>query len=104
MSTLVRKFRDERGVQWDVWSVRPQNVERRFEKPPTPPGGVERRRRVETRVSIGREMAAGWLAFSSHGERRRLAPIPEGWQQLSDDQLAHLCDNAKPVEGSPFLR
>lgn len=77
--------------------MRPKNVERRFETPGRPPRGVERRKRAELRVNLGRHMAHGWLAFWSGIERRRLAPIPLDWQDLAEDQLAQLCDRALPV-------
>jgi hypothetical protein len=35
------------------------------------------------------------LAFeSAHGEKRRLAPIPEDWESLSDQELVALCAQA----------
>jgi hypothetical protein len=97
MSNIFRRFRDARGAMWDVWVVVPHHVERRFQSPATPPDGVERRQRAESRVNLGRRMANGWLAFSSGMERRRLAPIPKDWHQLEDAELASLCARATPV-------
>jgi hypothetical protein len=42
-------------------------------------------------------MAKGWLAFESPSERRRLSPIPPGWDQLAEPVLADLCAQAKAV-------
>jgi hypothetical protein len=45
--------------------------------------------------------ARGWLSFDSQDETRRLAPIPEGWDTLSDDELVQLCERG---ESSPRRR
>lgn len=97
MTTGLRHFRTTSGVNWDVWDVLPTDLERRFERPATPPAGVERRMREAFRVNLGPEMAKGWLIFASGSERRRLAPIPAGWNQLPDGELERLCDSAAPV-------
>jgi hypothetical protein len=41
-------------------------------------------------------LEAGWLSFESGTERRRLAPIPYGWETLTADKLAELCTRATP--------
>jgi hypothetical protein len=43
------------------------------------------------------EFVAGWLLFSSASERRRLAPYPAGWQELSQQDLDACCRQARPV-------
>jgi hypothetical protein len=87
----IREFTDERGRRWTVWDVYPTRAERRFRNAGPPPGVRERRRYVEARVQIGKDMTRGWLAFESRdGERRRLIPIPEmpkGWESASDYEL-----------------
>lgn len=60
------------GQRWEVWEVR---------------------RRQEHR-SVDPELAEGWLTFESAAEKRRLAPIPEGWEELDDETLVRLCDSA----------
>jgi hypothetical protein len=49
------------------------------------------------RVTISERLRYGWLAFESPAGRRRLAPIPTGWDDLPDDALARLCDAAVPI-------
>jgi hypothetical protein len=49
----------------------------------------------------GAELADGWLAFQSKGERRRLAPIPERWHEVDDSGLIALCRKAKKVPRRP---
>jgi hypothetical protein len=40
----------------------------------------------------------GWLTFESDdGALRRLAPIPDGWEDLSDDRLLGLLGVSKEV-------
>jgi hypothetical protein len=44
------------------------------------------------------EMKDGWLTFESVASRlRRLAPVPENWDQLSGEQLEQLCNQASEV-------
>ena len=104
----LRAFRDATGVLWHVWNVIPgarESAERRVgydRRSPEPVlryTGPERRsadrRRLSFAVATG--LAAGWLTFESPGERRRLAPIPPGWDRCSESGLARLCEQARPV-------
>jgi hypothetical protein len=60
---------------WDVWDVRPQ-----------------------ARLgAVGHGMENGWLCFQSGTRRRRLAPIPEDWQELDERRLHDLFMRAKEV-------
>jgi hypothetical protein len=90
-----RSFIDSVGRHWDVWSVKPENIERRNETGERPAG--ERRRRREYRVPLGRKWSNGWLAFEANGERKRLAPIPPNWLELELVALEELCRAAEPV-------
>ena len=73
----VITFTDAAGTSWDVFQVRRASTK-------------------EGAVTPGRE--AGWLAFSSGFERRRLAPVPEAWEQLPAPALEQLCREARPVQ------
>ena len=91
-----REFTDEGGRKWTVWDVFPTLAERRERDAGPPPGVRERRRYVESRTRISARMAHGWLAFeAADGERRRLAPIPNGWAQGSTEQLRAWCTSAE---------
>ena len=69
-----RKFRDRSGVEWQVWST------------------------VPTRSSVlGPDFGRGWLTFECAESRRRLAPIPPGWEDVSDARLELLCRAARVV-------
>jgi hypothetical protein len=91
-----------------VWPIVPRNehhrvrsgVDRRNPDPvlsytgPERRGGLDRRRMRRT-VTPGLE--SGWLTFESAAEKRRLAPIPAGWEDLDDAGLEQLCQRARPV-------
>ncbi|HEV3052770.1 MAG TPA: hypothetical protein VGX50_20820, partial [Longimicrobium sp.] len=75
----LRSFVDAHGVQWQVWEVRPTiSVD-----------GV-----AAPGAHLKEEMAGGWLAFQAGTVRRRAAPIPLGWERMSDVELAALCSRA----------
>jgi hypothetical protein len=46
-------------------------------------------------------MRAGWLTFESSGVRKRLMPIPDGWETASDATLSDLCARAEVVGRTP---
>jgi hypothetical protein len=48
-------------------------------------------------VPLGSEWADGWLCFKSRAEKRRLAPVPDGWTEMADADLERLCQAAKPT-------
>ena len=95
-----RRVEDESGRWWDVWDTRPTIIDRR--------GGRERRRgnrvagdrrqKSEPRVSVEPEFRKGWLAFQSGAEWRRIAPIPDAWDALSDRELLELLNRATATE------
>lgn len=72
----MRDFRDADGVEWGVFFTA---------------------RSVARDQHLPEEYREGWLAFeSAAGEKRRLAPVPEGWESLSWDELSALCESATP--------
>jgi hypothetical protein len=94
-----REFVDSRLITWTVWHVtvsrseRRHRVARRGEERPK----SDRRRGVETRprrMRIAAPLAAGWLCFECTTEKRRLVPVPPGWQRMSDRGLEELCARA----------
>jgi hypothetical protein len=93
-----RKITDRDGREWDVWAVSPKAIDRRTR---------DESRVVERRGPnigfVGRvsdRLRAGWLAFQTTHEKRRLSPIPPGWETLSDDELLQLLEQA-PKAGKP---
>ena len=94
-----RTFHDPRGREWEAWEVHPATVEHRLaaERRKAERAKLDRRRRKENRIVVDPELTSGWLAFQTRDERRRIAPIPEGWEGLSDTELAQLADRAVPL-------
>jgi len=97
---------------WDVWQVHPSAAERRFVQRRTKDedrgDAAERRsgddRRVAEqersvpRATIAPEFTFGWLCFETTGEKRRLAPVPEGWDRADDTMIEQWCCVAKQVQ------
>jgi hypothetical protein len=50
-----------------------------------------------TRSIQATPFANGWLCFESTETKRRLAPIPTGWEFGTDESLEELCQQAAPV-------
>lgn len=110
-----RAFTDGGGVEWQVWTVIPQwadrrtGEERRFhaaDDPDVDPPVLERRRTPDrrqglpdriSRIKLADNLSGGWLTFESANERRRLSPIPPGWEGASDADLEKLCKAASPL-------
>jgi hypothetical protein len=103
-----RSFRASDGAEWNVWNVIPgvrTDMERRRGYDRRSPDPVLRYTGPERRVSPDRrrrdgllspDLCAGWLTFESGSERRRLAPVPPGWERLPDTALERLCRRAQP--------
>ena len=107
-----RTFLDSSGKRWEVWLVTPAAAERRkVDRRAGPSGGaetfegfVDRRASKDRRKSpfrrnvvVATEFSNGWLCFESEGEKRRLAPVPPGWDEAGPDKLATWLQAAKRV-------
>lgn len=106
-----RTFLDTTGKRWEVWLVTPAAAERRKADRRAAAasaegfaGGTERRHTPERRrapfrrsVAVATEYSQGWLCFESEGEKRRLAPVPPGWEEAGPDRLSTLLQAAKRV-------
>jgi len=78
-STNVREFRDLSGTQWNVFLATPHSSPSKREK------------------ILPETYRLGWLVFECDKERRRLAPVPDSWESLTDRELEHLCTHADVV-------
>lgn len=67
-------FIDREGRRWEVWNMMPTNA-----------------------ALIARALSRGWLTFASDGIRRRLYPVPPGWEQASAERLDLMCRASEPV-------
>lgn len=88
-----RKLKDTAGREWDVWEVNPASIDRRMRDLTH----EDDRRFVDTGF-VGRvsdRLRHGWLAFQTKSEKRRLTPIPSGWEKFSDGDLLRLLERAQ---------
>jgi hypothetical protein len=104
-----RTFLDTDGRPWQVWDVYPQWAERRIRQrraSDIQPVKRDRRRRPERRVHdeppgmrvhLTPGFEGGWLRFESGDERRRLAPIPLGWEGAPEHALRTFCREARAI-------
>ena len=109
-----RTFVDSTGKRWEVWLVTPAAAERRkvdrragsssSQTAQAYSGNLDRRKTPERRrspflrkVAVASEFSQGWLCFESEGDKRRLAPVPEGWNEAGPDRLSTWLQDAKRV-------
>jgi hypothetical protein len=59
--------------------------------------GSDRRTINQRRITLSAGYGRGWLTFESLAEKRRLVPIPSGWEEASNAALRALCDQAKRI-------
>ena len=75
------EFTDRTGRSWRVWHTRPILS--------------------EVLNALPEAWKDGWLTFESGDEKRRLAPVPAGWERLPPKRLELLCRVAEPAPLSP---
>ena len=84
---MLRGFTDSTGVEWRVWEVIPSRA------------AIGTSSRAQSRTSLNSTpYANGWLCFESEIEKRRLAPIPDGWELRPPGEIAQLLHEATPVQ------
>ena len=83
---MLRAFTDSTGVEWRVWEVFPGTS--------TSAGGAQALSHSSLKNTT---YANGWLCFESETEKRRLAPIPTGWEFRDDRLLQDMRDQATLV-------
>lgn len=76
----MSSFIDGKGIEWMVTEV---------VQPAT--------RMIPTELLRLPEYRSGWLLFHSASHKRRLAPYPENWRDLSPHELELLCRRARPA-------
>ena len=102
-----RQFTDDNGLRWQAWDVVPSWGERRMKqrraKDLGPPRGTsdrrlaERRRIPGIRINLTPDLVGGWLAFECSGQRRRVVPIPQRWDELPEEALRALWREAEQL-------
>lgn len=81
---MLRGFTDSFGTDWRVWEVFPSK-------------GVNATPADSLSSLSMTPFANGWLCFESLSEKRRLAPIPDGWADREVKELEALCGHAELV-------
>jgi hypothetical protein len=102
-----RTFLDDLRRLWNAWDVIPawgerRTADRRATQEHAGTRMVERRARERRRVhglriKLPPRLAHGWIAFEHEDERRRVAPIPVGWSDLSESGLRDLWRGAEQL-------
>ena len=80
----MRQIRDDAGVEWLVYAVNPVASDWR---------SIE---------SLPEGYRSGWLCFESSTEKRRLTPLPSGWESLPLEQLSGLLGTAEQVRRAKY--
>ena len=83
---MLRGFTDSTGVEWQVWEVFPNKAS----------DGAYADTSSHSSLK-DTAFANGWLCFESADEKRRLAPIPAGWEFRETKILEQLRDKATLV-------
>ena len=81
-----RRIVDNQDNVWDVWEVNPSASS------------------PSRRLAVPADLQSGWLAFQCGEERRRIAPLPEAWSEMSDAALVQLMSQANPIRPRAIRR
>jgi hypothetical protein len=79
----VREFTDSAGREWRAWDVSPDDLSPR----------------TKDEDYLAQLYHTGWIVFETKGgdDKRRLYPIPRGWSELPEGELAVLLQKAEVV-------
>jgi hypothetical protein len=78
----MREFTDSAGIGWRVWDTVPRRG-----------------------AAYHEPLKAGWLTFeNAGGTRKRLGPIPHGWETASPERLELMCRVAEEVQRTGTTR
>ncbi len=70
----IREFTDSTGTTWRVWNTTPR-----------------------ADAVFDESLRGGWLTFESATIRKRLVPIPRGWEEAPPERLDLMCRVAEVV-------
>lgn len=79
----VREFTDSAGREWRAWDVSPDDLSPR----------------TKDEDYLAQLYHTGWIVFETKAgdDKRRLYPIPKGWSELPEGELAVLLQKAEVV-------
>lgn len=73
----MRELTDESGVRWVVYEVQ--------------------RAMSSSDLAVPEPLREGWLCFESDTHKRRIAPVPPRWNEISSEALLHLASEVPAV-------
>ena len=108
----LREFVDGERRTWQVWDTVPKSasesaifarsaqIEAQTRASETDRATTDRAAAAAAlrRFTTGREH--GWLTFTRGDDKRRLSPIPDGWETFDDARLSALLQRAERVSKS----
>ena len=94
----LRGFVGDDGQDWQVWDTRPTipspNVAASDANPPASSADTA------DFALISKKREGGWLTFTTAHQRRRLSPIPDGWESADEATLRALLAVADRIGGA----
>ena len=104
----MREFADSSGQIWQAWDTHPKGVGHlsKGETAFTRFVATTAKREGREPTTVRDEYAEGWLTFKLDADRRRLTPIPDGWELADDATLQRYLGMASstpevPLPGRP---
>ena len=79
----MRQFTDHDGRTWQAYTVGASTY------------GID-----VSRLHLPDEYSSGWLAVECGNEKFRIAPVPAGWAEMSNDELCALLARARQAEAA----
>lgn len=92
----LREFADSLGQVWQAWDTHPTAIghSAKGESAFTRFVASTAKREGREATTVREQYAEGWLTFRFDNARRRLAPIPAGWDGADDLTLQRYLDSA----------
>ncbi len=102
----LREFADSSGNVWQAWDTHPQRIEhlKKGESAFTRFVATTAKREGTEPTTVREQYSEGWLTFKLASTRRRLAPIPDGWERAEDATLQRYLGLASEAPEVPLLR
>lgn len=108
----LREFMDAERRSWQVWDTVPKSASESamFERSAQimaqsqareVAGSADRAAAAAALRRFTRGRERGWLTFMRGDDKRRLSPIPDGWEQFDDARLDALLQRAERVMQTP---
>jgi hypothetical protein len=102
----LREFADSSGQVWQAWDTHPKGVGHlsKGESAFTRFVANTAKREGKEPTTVRDQYAEGWLTFKLASDRRRLTPIPDGWELADDATLLRYLGLASDSPEVPLPR